>query len=176
MRICGIQYEQNERIAGLRVKLTTLRNRALRSTRILLPNALNPLPWRLNERAREIVNQRVLRVSYPHYAPSCSTDSDSFINRAGIWRTASKLVAFLILLVPSLRGFVPKLHAGLRSLIWGLRILEGQVISVHEADVLGVEPGGRVLKKADIARARTLIIEGLLFIELPASYHNTLSL
>ena len=140
----------------------------------MVQNAVNPLPWRLNDVAREIVNQRILRVSYPHYTPTCNIDKDSFINRAGIWRTASKLVAFLILLVPSLRGFVPKLHAGLRSLIWGLRILEGKVISVNEADKLGVERGFKVLKKADIARARTLIIEGImLFLELQASDHDT---
>ena len=95
----------------------------------------------------------------------CNINSDSFINRAGIWRTASKLVAFLVVLVPVLRGFVPKLRAGLRSLIWGLRILEGQTISAREADSLNVERGFQVLKKADIDRARTLIIEGLSMVE-----------
>lgn len=164
LRLCGVPADQNERIGSLRRRVTELRDRALRG-RILVPNAINPLPWRLNDRAREIVNKRILRISYPHYTPVYSVNSDSFINRSGIWRTASKLIAFLVLLVPALRGFVPKLHAGLRSLIWGLRILEGQTISVHEADVLNVERGFKVLNKADIARARTLIIEGLSMIE-----------
>ena len=164
VRLCGVQLEGNERVAMLRRRVTELRDRALRE-RIPLPNVSNPLPWRLTSVARAIVNQRILRISYPHYTPVCNIDSDSFINRAGIWRTASKLVAFLVLLVPALRGFVPKLRAGLRSLIWGLRILEGQTISVHEADVLGVERGFKVLKKADVGIARTLIIEGLSMIE-----------
>ena len=80
-------------------------------------------------------------------------------------RTASKLVAFLVILVPTLRGFVPKLRAGLRSLIEGLRILEGQTYSVNEARKLNIQPGGPALKKEDIKRAKTLIIEGLAMIE-----------
>jgi len=163
LRLGGVGYD-DERIDDLRRLVTGLRDRALRE-RIPLSNVVKPLPWRLTSVAREIVNQRILRISYPHYTPVCNIDSDSFINRSGIWRTASKLVAFLVLLVPVLRGFVPKLRSGLRSLIWGLRILEGQTISVHEADDLGVERGFKVLKKADIKRARTLTIEGLSMIE-----------
>jgi len=164
LRLCGVTPETGERIADLRRRVVGMRDRALRG-RIPLPNVLPPLPWRLNSMARKIVNERIMRISYPHYTPVCCIDSDSFINRAGIWRTASKLVAFLVLLVPALRGFVPKLRSGLRSLIWGLRILEGQTISVNEADAMNVERGFKVLKKADIARARTLIIEGLSMIE-----------
>ena len=164
LRFCGVQVGGDERVAALRRRVTELRDRALLG-RIPLPNAVNPLPWRLTSLAREIVNQRILRISYPHYTPVCSIDSDSFINRSGIWRTASKLIAFLVLLVPALRGFVPKLRSGLRSLIWGLRILEGQTISVHEADVLNLERGFKALNKADVDRARTLIIEGLSMIE-----------
>ena len=102
---------------------------------------------------------------YPHYTPVCSVGNDSFINGAGIWRTASKLIAFLVLLVPSLRGFVPKFRAGLRSLIWGIRILEGQSLSVSQSDSLNLERGFKALKKSDIAKARILITEGLSMIE-----------
>ena len=164
LRLCGTSANANQRVAELRTHVRALRDRARRE-RIPLPNVCNPLPWRLNKLARDIVNKRVMRISYPHYTPMCSIDSDSFINRAGIWRTASKLVAFLVVLVPALRGFVPKFRAGLRSLIWGLRILEGQTISVNEAFKLNVESGYHVLKKADIERARTLIREGLSMIE-----------
>ena len=153
------------RVRGLRAQLTTLRNRARNGERIELPGALNPLPWKLTDMARETVNRRVLRISYPHYCPVCSIKDDSFINGAGCWRTASKLVALLVVLVPVLRGFVPKVRAGLRSLIWGLRILEGQTFSVYEADFFNLERGFKNLKKSDIAKARLLIIEGLSMIE-----------
>ena len=155
----------DERVADLRRHVTALRRRAQLRQRVAIPGAVNPLPWRLNTIAREIVNKRILRISYPHYTPVCNIDGDSFINGAGIWRSESKLIAFLVLLVPALRGFVPKLRAGLRSLIWGLRILEGQTINVNEADDLGLDRGSKNLKKSDIARARTLIIEGLSMIE-----------
>ena len=165
LRMCGVRLDGTERVADLRARVTVLRDQARAGQRIILPNHLSPLPWRLTPLARKIVNERLLRISYPHYTPVCHTGSDSFINRAGCWRTASKLIAFLVLLVPALRGFVPKFRAGLRSLIWGLRILEGQTISVTEADTLHLERGFKALKKSDIQRARTLIIEGLSIIE-----------
>ena len=165
LRMCHVQVEANARVGVLRDRLTALRNRARNGEQIELPGQLNPLPWQLTNMAREIVNKRVVRISYPHYSPVCSIDDDSFVNGAGCWRTASKLVALLVVLVPALRGFVPKLRAGLRSLIWGLRILEGQTMSVRAADVHNLERGFKALRKCDIAKARILIIEGLSMIE-----------
>ena len=165
LRIAGIRPDQREPVRNLRARVTDLRNRAMQPERIQLPNTVNPLPWKLTPRAREIVNQRVLRVIYPHYTPVCNIDNDSFINGAGNWRTASKIIAFLVLLVPVLRGFVTKFREGLRSLIYGLRILEGQSLSVREADTLNVERGSKVLKDTDVDRARILIIVGLCMIE-----------
>ena len=89
----------------------------------------------------------------------------SFINRVGCWRTASKLVAFLIILVPVLIGFVSAFRRGLRSLVWGLRILCGQTLSVNELKKLNLEPSQSALKKTDISQSKTLIIEGLSMIE-----------
>ena len=159
--MCGVRPEATERVAALRRRVTALRDRAMSGQKIPLPNRLTPMPWRLTKIARSIVNARLLNISYPHYTPICHIPGDSFINRAGIWRTANKLVAFLVLLVPALRGCVPKLRVGLRSLILGLRILEGQTLSVNEADALGVERGVKSLKKEDIKRASILIAEGI---------------
>ena len=163
--MCSVTLTGDERVADLRRHVTELRGRARSHERLPLPNAVNPLPWRLNDLGREIVNKRLMRISYPHYTPVCSIDNDSFINRAGIWRSANKLIAFLVLLVPALRGLVPKFRSGLRSLIWGIRILEGQTISVNEADALGIDRGFTVLKKEMTALAKKLIIEGLSMIE-----------
>ena len=165
LRICGVQMEQKTRVADLRRRLKGLRTQAVNGERIALPAENNPLPWRLTPLAKKIVDRRVLRISYPHYTPVCGIEDASFYNRAGCWRSASKLIAFLVILVPTLRGYVPTLRAGLRSLIWGLRILEGQAFSVNEARELNLEVGFRALKKADIKRADTLIIEGLAMIE-----------
>ena len=165
LRMCEIKVDDKERVADLRRRVTKLRDQAKSGQQIPLPNKPARLPWRLTDLARAIVNQRLLNVSYPHYTPVCNIPGTSFINGAGIWRTANKLIAFLVLLVPALRGFVPKLHAGLRSLIWGLRILEGQTLSVNEAGELKVESRFKALNQSDIKRARTLIIEGLSLIE-----------
>ena len=163
--MCGVRPEARERVTHLRQRVTVLRDQAASGQRILLPLRLTPLPWRLTKIARIIVNKRLLNISYPHYTPICHIPGDSFINRAGIWRTANKLVAFLVLLVPALRGFVPKFRAGLRSLVWGLRLLEGQTLSVNELDALGLERGVKALSKDDKKRASILIIEGLSMIE-----------
>ena len=165
LRLCEVQMDARARVGELRARVTALRDQAMRGERIILRGQQNPLPWRLNAVARKIVNRRLLNIVYPHYTPVCHIDGDSFINRAGIWRTASKLIAFTVLLVPSLRGFVSTLRAGLSSLIWGLRLLEGQTLSVFESDKLNLERGYKSLKKSDTRKARTLIIEGLCLIE-----------
>jgi hypothetical protein len=60
---------------------------------------------------------------------------------------------------------VKEFRAGLRSLILGIRILEGQTYSVNECIALNLPLGSKYLKKVDIARAKILIIEGLAMLE-----------
>lgn len=114
LRKCGIRVDQKERVNDLRRRVTSLRDRARSGEPIVLEGTKNPLPWRLTPIAKKIVDKRIVNLSYPHYTPVCNIDNESFIYRAGIWRTASKLVAFLVILVPVLRGFVPKLRCALR--------------------------------------------------------------
>ena len=125
---------------------------------------LGPLPWQLNAPAKKIVNARVVNVSYPHWTPVCSIGNESFIYKSGCWRNASKLIAFLVLLVPVLRGFVAPFRTGLRFLVWGLRILEGQTYSVNDSTRFGFQHC-KAFKKTDLQLARTLIILGLAMIE-----------
>ena len=165
LRVCDVQLPADARIRQLRERVQALRDTALRGERIPLANAKGPLPWRLTSQAKEIVNRRVLGISYPHDTPTCSVGADSFINKAGCWRTASKLTAFLVILVPALRGYVKPFRTGLRSLVHGLRILEGQTYSVNEMDARGLNRGAKALSEADIARATKLILEGLSIIE-----------
>ena len=70
-----------------------------------------------------------------------------------------------MILVPALRSFLKEFRTGLRSLIHGLRVLEGRTYSVEERVRLNLPLGSKYLKKADIAQAKTLIIEGLAMIE-----------
>lgn len=165
LRICSIMPEQGTRVQELRDRLTTLRDMVVRGERVPLVGVVAPLPWRLTRMAQDVVNRRVANVIYPHYTPVCSLGKDSFIKRTGCWRAASKLIALLVILVPALRGYVPKFRTGLRSLIHGLRILEGQSLSVLQSIALNLQEGSKALEKAAIVRAKALIIEGLSMIQ-----------
>ena len=166
LRVCGITPPRNTRVNELRINLTQLRDMASRGERVPVVGSKNPLPWRLSPAAKIIVNRRVVGISYPHYTPVCHIGKESFIKRQGTWRTASKLIALLIILVPVTRGFVPKFRKGLRSLVWGLRILEGQTFSINEMMKINIGTcTGKALKKSEIVFAKRLIIEGLAMIE-----------
>lgn len=165
LRMCGIIPPQRTRVGDLRQQLTPLRDAAARGEQVPVVGATNPLPWRLTKRAQSIVNARVVGICYPHHTPTCSANNESFINGQGCWRTSEKIIALLTILVPSLRGFVTPLRTGLRSLVHGLRILEGQVFSVNDLVRLGLDQGFKALLKTSISRAKTLILEGLSMIE-----------
>ena len=98
-------------------------------------------------------------------APTCCAGKKSFVYREGCWRTAEKLQAFLVVLVPALRGFVTSLRTALRSIVLGLRILEGQTFSVNEQVRLCLDRGFKAIEKAALGRAKTLILEGLSMLE-----------
>ena len=165
LRLCGITMAKGVGVRELRRRLTQLRDIAARGEPIPLVGVLTPLPWRLSPKARATVNQRAVTVCYPHYTPVCHVGKDSFFNRAGCWRTASKLQAFLILLVPLLIGFVKPFREGLRRVVYGLRILQGQTCSFNEAKSLHLEFTNIFLRKNDINKARLLILTGLAIIE-----------
>ena len=165
LRVCGITPPAGTRVRDLRERVSQLRDMAVNGEPIVVAGAVNPLPYRLSAAARIVVNRRVVNISYPHYTPVCHVGNDSFINKSGCWRTASKLIAFLVVLIPVLRGFVIKFRTGLRFLILGLRILEGQTLSVNECDALHLERGFKALEKTRITEAKTLIILGLSMIE-----------
>ena len=161
LKICGITMPKEARVDQLRARLKSVRDMASRGEPVPVLGALPPLPWRLSSDARSVVNKRGALLCYPHYMPVCHIGADSFINRAGCWRSASKLLAFLVILVPILRGFVPKFFEGLRRLTYGLRILRGQTCSPNEAVKLHLKFSNVYLRKTDISKAHLLIITGL---------------
>ena len=166
LRMCGIVPPARTRVNDLRQQLTPLRDAAARGERVPVVGALNPLPWRLSKSAQTRINARVTGICYPHFTPTCSANNQkSFIFRQGCWRTAEKIQALLVVLVPSLRGFVTPLRTGLRSLVLGLRLLEGQTFSVNELVRLGLSKGFKAVSNESISRAKTLILEGLSMIE-----------
>ena len=165
LRLCGITMDRRTRIRELRIRLTECRDIAARGEPIPVVGVLSPLPWRLSPEALDIVNKRAATLCYPHYSPVCHIGKDSFFKRTGCWRTASKLVAFLVLLVPLLMGFVKPFREGLRRVVYGLRILQGQTCSFNEARALNLEFTYIFLRPSEINKANLLIITGLAIIE-----------
>ena len=165
LSMCGIRMDRATRIRELRDRVITLRDTAARGDPIPVSGLPNPLPWRLSPQALAVVNERTARLCYPHYTPVCHIGCDSFFKRTGCWRTATKLLAFLVILVPVLQGFVKPFREGLRRVVYGLRIIAGQTCSVNEAAAFKLETTNIYLRKSDINKARLLIIEGLSIIE-----------
>ena len=95
----------------------------------------------------------------------CHVGKDSFFNRGGCWRTANKILTFLVILIPVLHGFVTPFREGLRRVMYGLRILQGQTCSVNEAAALKLECTNIFLRKSVISKVRLLMITGLSIIE-----------
>lgn len=164
LKLCGITMDKKTRVRELRARLTQLRDKAARGEPIPT-GALHPLPWQLSPAAHSVVNTRAVELCYPHYTPVCHIGNDSFLNRTGCWRSASKLLCFLVILVPILSGYVTTFRTGLRRVVHGLRILEGRTCSVNEAATMNMEAPKVFLRKSDIVTARLLILIGLAIIE-----------
>lgn len=81
-----------------------------------------------------------------------------------------------VILPTCLRDYVPAVHQALLTLLYGLRRLDGQVISQAEAVRLGVVPGSHILNKRSLTRVYKDIIRGLVMLEgsLPACHLNPL--
>ena len=114
----------------------------------------------------KVVDARIQGVVYPHGPAGCSKDGAGFLknlNRAR--RMSQKLLAFLVILPPVLRDYVPELRLGIRKLVFGLKILEGRCLNAQESMHFNVEPGSRPLFQEELQKAKTLIIEGLSILE-----------
>ena len=165
LKICGIKMDKRSRVDELRSRLKEVRDLAQSGERVPVIGKFKELSWRLSSEGISTVNQRACDLCYPHYTPVCHIGKESFIKRTGCWRTASKLIAFLVILVPILLGFVVPFRTSLRRVVHGLRILEGQTCSVNEARALNLHRCNNYLRKTHIDKARILIITGLAMLE-----------
>ena len=165
LRVCGIRMDQGDRVQALSDRLIERRDAAARDEPIPVVGEPNPLPWRLSPRARGVVNARTISLCYPHYTPVVHIGHDSFFNGGSCWRTANMILAFLVILIPVLYGFVKPFREGIRRVVHGLRILEGQTCSVNEAASLNLGCTSIYLRKSQISKARLLILTGLSIIE-----------
>ena len=165
LRRCGSKYSADTGLGELRARVCALAVQAAAGTPIVVSVGKRPLPWRLSKRVLMLLDQRTLNIVYPRYTPSCSRDGQSFwLNPNRVWRTADKIVAFLVIMPTSMRGCGLPVRIAIRRLVYGLRLLEGQCVSETRALALHVEPGSRPLHASDVQKARLLIAEGLSYL------------
>ena len=131
----------------------------------------------INLFAQLLCDRYVRAIWWPHYMDKLCNKKESFWTKSYTKHAPKckhKMYILLVLLPTLLRGFVPAFHRALLTLVYALRLLDGQVISAAEARDRGVTLGSHVLKKSCIAHARTLLILGLVMIEgsFPISHLN----
>ena len=134
-----------------------------------------PLPWRLSQIDRNMLDHRMSTVIWPHYIERMYYRGHSFWtvpNR--VWKTIRKVRLLYDILPTQLRDKVPAVRQALHFFVWGMKRLDGQVHSYDEANRLGILPGSRAVVKTEISKAHNDIIKGLVLFEgcLPASNLN----
>ena len=127
-----------------------------------VPRKLAPLPWRLNREAFNDVDRRVLNMILPHNTESICRDGRSFLNFSKASnKTSKKLLILLVILPTVLRGYVQPLRRGMRLIILGLRMIDGQVHSYNASVRLGVVPGSRTFDPSLVPKIRELLVTGI---------------
>ena len=126
------------------------------------PRRPQPLPWRLTPAGFDEVSRRIRSLVFPTNTERVLKKGKSFMNlTAAIGKSAKKHLMLLRILPTVLRGFVQALRRGLRYLVLGWRMLEGQVYSFNKCKSLTIEPGGRSLDPKIIPTAKKLIVKGV---------------
>ena len=133
------------------------------------------LPWRLDPEALQTVDDRVRALVYPHNCVTVGNEERSFWRDMHCASKMSQRIFALMNVIPTcLRGYVPLVHRSLLKIVWGLRILDGNVYSFNRCTRLGIEPGSHCLWKAEVAVAHKLIVTGLSLMEgcVPVSVYQ----
>ena len=139
------------------------------------PENNGDLPWRLTPEELRMLDDRMSRVSWPHYVDPLYYGGCSFWKRPSrLWKTQRKVVLFYFILATQIRDKLPRLRTALFLLIWALRRMDGQVHSYDEARRLNILPGSRVVDAREIAAMHTDLILALCLLEgcLPVPHLN----
>ena len=155
----------------------TLHNINLHNNNLHNINLHNINLHNINLFAQLLCDRYVRAIWWPHHMDKLCNKTESFWTKSYTKHAPKckhKMYILLVLLPTLLRGFVPTFHRALLTLVYGLRLLDGQVISALEARNRGVTLGSHVLKRSSIAHARTVLILGLVMIEgsFPISHLN----
>lgn len=126
------------------------------------PRTPSHLPWRLTRVGFNAVDERVRSLVFPLNTERVLKDGASFLNSAAATCKSAKKHMMLIRILPTvLRGFVQSVRRGLRKVVLGWRLLEGQVHSFNKCSRLGIEAGCRSLSPGVIETAKLVLVEGI---------------
>ena len=130
---------------------------------------------RLTKVQIKMLDERMSRTVWPHYIDRMFYNGHSFWTRPNrIWKMIRKVRLLYYILPTQLRGVVPAVRHALRTFVWAMRRLEGQVYSYDEAVRLNLLPGSRAVDKARIKKMHADLVLGLVLLEgcLPTSHLN----
>ena len=137
---------------------------------------VNPVPpWRLTSTSLYIADSRVRRMWWPHYMDKLCRHGHSFFTHSDrMFKCRHKHYVFTVLLPTCLHGFVPAVHQALLTVVFALRRLAGQAISIAEAARRGVLPGSNVITVELIPHVKDELIFGLVLLEgsFPVAHLN----
>ena len=192
LRVVG-ENTNNQRVNALRQKVHEIRQRIVQDGDdfTFTPRRLAPLPWRLSREAFNQVDRRIQNMVFPYKTEPVTKNGRSFLNfTAASNKTSKKILCLLVILPTVLRGYVQALRRGLRLIVLGLRMLEGQVYThtprarahthhdthtqhhahththtqVHSYNKcvrLGVEPGSRCFDTNLVSKIQKLLVTGI---------------
>jgi len=93
------------------------------------------LPWRLMKADREELDERMSRVTWPHYMERLYYRGASFWKKPSrMWKSRRKYRLLLYFLPVMLRDKVPRLRKAMILIVWALRRLEGKSMCVRNYD------------------------------------------
>ena len=103
---------------------------------------------------------------YPHSCVTVGNLHRSFWKDLHcVCKMSQRMFALLIIMPGCLRRCIPLFHNALLKLVWGLRILDGNVHSYNQCVRLGIETGTHCLRKSRVKTAHRLIVTALSLLE-----------
>ena len=88
------------------------------------------------------VENRSMALVYPHYTEVVSLQRKSYWSKSSaIWKMSQKKLVMLVLMPTTLRGLVPLMHKAICRIAEGMRLIDGQAMSLNRSRRLCIPPG-----------------------------------
>ena len=79
---------------------------------------------------------------YPHYTEVVALKGKSYWSKSSsIWKMSQKHMVMLVLMPTTLRGLVSRMHEAICRIAEGMRLIDGQALSLNQARTLCIPPG-----------------------------------